>query len=129
MNKANKGSFRVSENWKNKKDTIRYGIYKSSVGNIYIASTGKGICNIQFGKVSEKEFRKNLICIKPGVSLEFSQLPDKIIDEMKRYWKGEQVKFLSPIDILEGTDFQRAVWEEWRKYLTVQYVPIRILPL
>ena len=43
-----------------------------------------------------------------------NDLGDKVISELKEYFNGQRKDFDLPL-IIQGTDFQRAVWEELRK--------------
>lgn len=78
--------------------------YKSPIGIINVLYTEEGVYKITLVKsIPEKYFeeRKN-------------DLGDKVISELKEYFKGKRKEFDLPL-IIQGTDFQRAVWEELRK--------------
>ena len=78
--------------------------YKSPIGIIDILYSEEGVYKITLVKSIPEDYfeeRKN-------------DLGDKVISELKEYFNGQRKDFDLPL-ITQGTDFQRAVWEELRK--------------
>ena len=78
--------------------------YKSPIGIIDILYSEEGVYKITLVKSIPEDYfeeRKN-------------DLGDKVISELKEYFNGQRKDFDLPL-IIQGTDFQRAVWEELRK--------------
>ena len=79
--------------------------YKSPIGVINILYSEEGIFRITLVENVPIDYyfeeRKN-------------DLGDKVISELKEYFNGQRKDFDLPL-IIQGTDFQRAVWEELRK--------------
>ena len=78
--------------------------YKSPIGIIDILYSEEGVYKITLVKSIPEDYfeeRKN-------------DLGDKVISELKEYFNGQRKDFDLPL-IVQGTDFQRAVWKELRK--------------
>lgn len=78
--------------------------YKSPIGIINILYAEEGVYKITLVKSIPEDYfeeRKN-------------DLGDKVISELKEYFNGQRKDFDLHL-IIQGTDFQRAVWEELRK--------------
>ena len=78
--------------------------YKSPIGIIDILYSEEGVYKITLVKSIPEDYfeeRKN-------------DLGDKVISELKEYFNGQRKDFDLHL-IIQGTDFQRAVWEELRK--------------
>ncbi|MEM2906316.1 MAG: methylated-DNA--[protein]-cysteine S-methyltransferase [Candidatus Bathyarchaeia archaeon] len=94
--------------------SIRYFTYSSPIGAVHVASTEKGLCSSALAG-TEVEFtfalRKASGLDAVRDDLFFSELKD----EFDAYFSGVKVEFTQPVDWLEGTVFQRSVWETMRK--------------
>ena len=78
--------------------------YKSPIGIINVLYAEEGVYKITLVKSIPEDYfeeRKN-------------DLGDKVISELKEYFNGQRKDFDLPL-IVQGTDFQRAVWKELRK--------------
>ena len=78
--------------------------YKSPIGIINILYAEEGVYKITLVKSIPEDYfeeRKN-------------DLGDKVISELKEYFNGQRKDFDLHL-IIQGTDFQRAVWKELRK--------------
>ena len=66
--------------------------------------------------IQKREFKITLVKSIPEDYFEErkNDLGDKVISELKEYFNGQRKDFDLPL-IIQGTDFQRAVWEELRK--------------
>ncbi len=96
-------------------EKIFWAAFGSSLGTLYVASTGKGVCKISIPASTKKEFfgwiRKHF----DGAEVEESADANKqIVAELERYCDGRLVQFRSKLD-LHGTEFQRKVWSELRR--------------
>ena len=84
---------------------IEYIIYKSPIGNIYIAADGEGICRIDLF-----EEHWNGFTAKNAVSLNTeNELCGKTQKELEEYFQGNRREFQVPLS-LKGTEFQKSVW-------------------
>ncbi len=86
-----------------------YTVYPWKFCDLYIVSTDRGLSNIEFGRVkTEKEFvsffknRFNITRDDAG----FKTLRLKL----DQYFQGLPVDFDEPVELLQGTVFQRKVW-------------------
>jgi methylated-DNA-[protein]-cysteine S-methyltransferase len=64
-----------------------------------IASDDEGICSVRFGGAAAQVDSPD-------------PLLARAIDELMRYFAGEQVTFTVPLSVPHGSDFERAVWRE-----------------
>ena len=78
--------------------------YKFPIGVIDILYSEEGVYKITLVKSIPEDYfeEKN------------NDLGDKAISELKEYFNGQRKDFDFPL-IVQGTDFQRAVWKELRK--------------
>jgi AraC family transcriptional regulator, regulatory protein of adaptative response / methylated-DNA-[protein]-cysteine methyltransferase len=92
---------------------IVYGTFKSSLGNVLIAATNKGVCFLQFGdnqvslvKLLEDEFARALLQRDESqITPWFEVLEDYLI--------GTSDKLELPLEV-HGTAFQLSVWQHLR---------------
>ena len=88
-------------------------IFPWTLTNLQLAATDKGVCCINFSKSSnldsfiQKIENKYSIPVKENDSA-FSEISEKLI----RYFAGQKVSFKGDVDLLQGTDFQKKVWEQ-----------------
>lgn len=78
--------------------------YESPIGIINVLYAEEGVYKITLVKSIPEDYfeeRKN-------------DLGDKVISELKEYFNGQRKDFDLHL-IIQGTDFQRAVWKELRK--------------
>ncbi len=89
--------------------------FETKIGQVYIASTEKGLCKISIPKESKKDFigwlRQHF---SPESVVENKSRNKDVIDQLNRYFNGKLVKFTCDIDI-RGTAFQLRVWKEISK--------------
>jgi AraC family transcriptional regulator, regulatory protein of adaptative response / methylated-DNA-[protein]-cysteine methyltransferase len=91
---------------------IGFCSFRSSLGTVLIAATGKGLCSVKLGDDAAK--------LKSLLAEEFSQaqlneeaLPD-FREKILSFIDGEASLARLPLDI-RGTVFQRRVWDELRR--------------
>ena len=93
-------------------------IYCSSVvtriGQVFVLSNEKGVTRIIFGV---KEFRNYLDGLGGAQIVEGGPAAE-MAREIELYFDGRLTEFSTPIDLTEGTPFQRSVWE---KLLDIPY--------
>ncbi|MDO5707951.1 MAG: methylated-DNA--[protein]-cysteine S-methyltransferase [Andreesenia angusta] len=78
--------------------------YDTNIGNIAIADNNSAITNICFAQEMDAS----------GFRLWETELINKASKEIIEYLSGERKEFDFPI-LMEGTDFQKSVWEELRR--------------
>lgn len=90
-------------------EPLYYSLYSWDVTDLYLAATPKGLCRIEFAnQVTPNEFLAR-IPTKFQVKKDDQVFAD-LRKELNQYFNGQEVKWTMPLDILEGTDFQRLVW-------------------
>jgi len=93
---------------------VRYFPYSSPLGVIYVASTENGLCSAALSGM-EADFRSTLRRVSGSDALRDDAFFLELKAELDAYFSGRRVDFMEPIDWLEGTVFQRSVWEALRK--------------
>lgn len=93
-------------------------VYYSSLesdllGPIYLASTEKGICAIDFN-LSERAFTRKLKKDFPCEIVKDDRKNRKALSQLREYLHGELMEFDLALD-LRGTRFQRKVWSVLRE--------------
>jgi len=93
-------------------------IYYSSVpsrllGTIFVASTQKGVCRIDF-HTTEKKFLAQLRKQILGKIVKDGGLNRRALTQLRKYLEGKLKQFDCPLD-MEGTAFQKRVWSALRK--------------
>lgn len=98
--------------WKNggKGVTIHWAVVATTLGDMLVAATSKGVCRLSFNE-DEAQLRRRF----PQAELaeggrEFSTLLQRAVDAVERPGTGRDI----PIDV-QGTAFQQAVWNALRE--------------
>ena len=103
---------------KRKKKKVYCSVLNSPLGEIYIASTDQGVCNISFGEGGKENFdswlAKNFLA-ENIVKAENEN--NKILRQLEEYFQGERTEFALDFDLI-GTPFQKRVWKQ---LLTIPY--------
>ncbi len=95
-------------------ETIYYSRFNSSLlKNVFVASTERGVCMVDFLK-SEKVFLSRLKERFPGKIIRDNQKNRNLLNELKKYLKGELQRFDCKLDF-RGTPFQKRVWSALAK--------------
>ncbi|MCI0662435.1 MAG: bifunctional DNA-binding transcriptional regulator/O6-methylguanine-DNA methyltransferase Ada, partial [Acidobacteria bacterium] len=94
--------------------SIKYATMKSTLGQLLVAATERGICSVTLGE-SDRELVDQLHVEFPRATIE----PDeRHLQERARiiidYLKGQLPHPRLPLDV-QGTAFQKRVWEELRR--------------
>lgn len=84
-------------------------IRKTLVGDIFIAQSSKGLCSLEFGRISERSFLQHLAeYLGPDVSFEMRSLP--IVEvQLDKYFAGKVTSFSLEVDLRRMTSFQKQV--------------------
>lgn len=111
--------------------TVRYSIHNTSFGDMFIASTEKGVCAIHF---IEDQCDTSLKWLEKFFSKE-NTIKDcdfnyPIFQEIEEYFCGKRKAFDFDIHII-GTDFQKNVWKvlldiEYGELYTYKDVALRL---
>lgn len=85
------------------------------LGDIFLAQSSKGVCRLEFGRVTERRFIQRLAeDFGPQASFEMRSLP--IVEvQLKKYLAGEATSFSLEVDIRRLTPFQRSVLRQTMK--------------
>jgi methylated-DNA-[protein]-cysteine S-methyltransferase len=94
--------------------TIYYSTIPSKlVGTIFVASTEKGVCRIDF-HTTEKDFLAQLKKQVPGRIVKGDGPNRRVLSQLRKYLEGKLKQFDCPLD-MEGTAFQKRVWSALKK--------------
>jgi len=95
---------------------ISFSWHKTYFGNFFIASTHKGICTVSFTGDDYNNSLNSLKKVFKGYTFkeEKNQWHLDVIGQLEEYFLGRRKVFDVPLH-LEGTPFQRAVWNELLK--------------
>lgn len=84
---------------------------KSSIGQITVASTDKGLCALHIGR--REDFKKWVDKNIKFANLTYYEAGNMhAVTQLQEYFTGRRKVFELDLDILTGTDFQRSVWAE-----------------
>ena len=100
-----------------KKKPLSYTIFKSPIGKIGVAVTPNGICRVALSIKKEWEFIQKLKSLHPSPKKQPDQLL-AIEKEFHLYFKKKLKSFTFPLDLTQGTPFQRSIWE---KLISIPY--------
>lgn len=93
---------------------VHFSIAKTSLGNVLVAATDKGICKIAFGDdpaALEAEFATEL---SGAERIEDAVRMAPFIEQVDAFLRGSRERFDLPLDI-SATDFQQRVWDALRQ--------------
>lgn len=99
-------------------ESLTYDILPTPVGLMGIAKTEKGLCNVQSRIKSEANYRGylgKLYSVRPNRN---AKKLAGIANQFEKYFNSELKAFSFPLDIVQGTPFQRKVW---RQLQTIPY--------
>ncbi len=93
-------------------DKIHYSCFDSPFGLVFVAKTIKGVCLVNFSKISEAVFLSILKTrFQKGATRDDNKLK-RIRNELFDYFNGHRVNFKALLDLSIGTKFQRKVWDK-----------------
>jgi AraC family transcriptional regulator of adaptative response/methylated-DNA-[protein]-cysteine methyltransferase len=93
--------------------TIRVAVAATTLGQMLVAATDKGLCAIEFGD-DDTEMLSRLRKRFPDAELNESDSFQGWVEDVVAYVDSSTGRLSLPLDI-QGTAFQRRVWEELRK--------------
>ncbi len=97
------------------KSKVYCSSFETRIGQIYVASTEKGVCKISIPRGSKKDFIQWLKESFPPEDVVENKSQNKdVIEQLNRYFTGKLAKFTCDIDV-NGTPFQLRVWKELSK--------------
>ncbi|TVL99046.1 MAG: hypothetical protein CV087_19635 [Candidatus Brocadia sp. WS118] len=95
--------------------------FSSPIGDVYVAKSAKGIRRVSFPHLTEEDFLHPFLqgissrSKDTGVSIEIQRNDSFLMAEtnvLKEYFYGKQVSFNFPLDLDQGTPFQKKVWKK-----------------
>ncbi|NIA28428.1 MAG: methylated-DNA--[protein]-cysteine S-methyltransferase [Actinobacteria bacterium] len=96
--------------------TIYYTTYPWKLTDLYLAATRTGLCKIGFAR--NRSVNDFLATISSGQAVQFEK-NEKAFASLKakldQYFLGEKTEFDEPLDLPDGTDFQKQVWDKIRE--------------
>lgn len=102
----------------NDQNTVHYGFLQTRLGTAALAATARGLCALAFTgadeaartawlddlrRVAGADLREDLIALSA------------YSDALTAFLDGSATAFDPPLDVLDGTPFQREVWEQLRR--------------
>jgi len=113
-------------------EKLFYSSFSSSLGRICLASTKKGICwlTVDVGK-KMNNLKEYLASRYQRIAVPAGDRRKDAATQLEAYLRGRLTKIKLPVDFIEGSDFQRLVWEETSKVpfgqvVTYKEIAIRI---
>lgn len=92
-----------------------YTAINSPVGQLYLASNARGLCALTLGDTARDNLFDYLQRTYPEGEIQASKPAlRQVIDQVDAYFQGDLTEFDLDID-LNGTEFQRRVWQELRR--------------
>ena len=101
-------------NWGAKMSQIFYSSIVTRIGQVFVISNESSVTRIIFGV---KEFRNYLEGLKDAQIFGGGPAAE-MAAEIEQYFDGRLTEFKTPIDLTEGTPFQKSVW---KKLLDIPY--------
>jgi methylated-DNA-[protein]-cysteine S-methyltransferase len=95
---------------------IRWHSFEASIGRIYVASSGRGLCRLTWHVSGSADFLQELVQRFPshGVTRD-AQAADETAREIQEYFAGRRRRFDIDLDLSALSDFERDVLEETRR--------------
>lgn len=95
-------------------ERIYYSSFDSPIlKKVYVASTHKGVCMVDF-LTSKEMFLRKLGKEFPGDIIRHDRKNQKVLVQLKKYLKGELKNFDCPLD-MKGTSFEKKVWSALKR--------------
>lgn len=100
----------------NNPEIIFFSSFFTSIGYVYIAKSAIGICQISFPYTAEKNPAHPFPISKHFGTHGKYQRNDSFLKQeieiLRKYFQGKQVSFDFPLDLGQGTPFQKRVWKK-----------------
>ena len=95
-------------------ETVYYSFFNSSLlGRVFVASTEKGVCAVDFLK-TEEAFLRKLKDKFAGEVVKDDRKNKKAVGQLRKYLNGGLQRFDCKLDV-KGTPFQKKVWSALAK--------------
>ncbi|MCE7947156.1 MAG: methylated-DNA--[protein]-cysteine S-methyltransferase [Chloroflexi bacterium CFX4] len=97
---------------------IKYGFYDTQIGIVLIAATARGVCAVRLCglEADTDRFSEEVAAFRAefsGATLEEDiHALQPYADQLVAYLEERSPSFCPPLDILQGTTFQREVWSQ-----------------
>lgn len=97
-----------------KKDIIATSVIKTPMGDMFAASTKKGICMLSYYDQGEQSIQKDLEKMKKFFNADIIPAHNKYFEclqkELNEYFERKRKEFTVPLQLV-GTPFQQSVWK------------------
>lgn len=100
--------------------TVRYGFFETQIGVVLLAATERGVCCIALcgtsrdGETATKRLAELHEIVRNATIIEDADAVQAYGDQLVAYLEHRSPAFCPPLDIIQGTTFQREVWAELR---------------
>ncbi len=100
---------------------IAFGFFETQLGFVLMAATERGLCMLRLcgSVITETQAQQKILELHGDYSQAvLEESPEKLqlyADQLVAYLEERSATFCPPLDIIEGTTFQREVWAELQK--------------
>ena len=101
-----------------KVESLTYDVLQTPVGLMGIAATSNGLCNVQSRIKDEADYFRYLSQLYSAEPDRNAKKMRRITDQIQKYFDHKIQNFSYPLDIVQGTSFQKKVW---RKLQSIPY--------
>ena len=98
----------------NFKDAVFLTNYDSKLGRIKLVASDKGLIRVSLPISGQDNFEKN-ISDKFEIKHERNDILTQACKELDEFFSYKRKNFTVPLDIQEGTEFQKQVWDQLQK--------------
>lgn len=91
-------------------DKIYYYKFSSPIGNIFVASTTRGICLVDLMNDSEHNFEKKIESRFHIIPVKDRSIFTEVEGAFKGFFDGTLKDFDLTLDLRQGTSFQKKIW-------------------
>lgn len=88
-----------------------YDFYDSPLGLFGLVATPRGLCEINTRPGGKNHFKNYLRNTYPEIPTEASDQLQPVVEQLDEYFAGKRKRFTCKLDLSQGTEFQRRVWE------------------
>ncbi|MCF7823867.1 MAG: methylated-DNA--[protein]-cysteine S-methyltransferase [Candidatus Marinimicrobia bacterium] len=94
---------------------LRYTATDSPVGRLYLAENNRYLCALSLGANAKESLFSYLRSVYPAADLQASKPAfSEVISQLNEYFANQRTDFDLPL-IMQGTAFQKSVWDELLK--------------
>ena len=95
-------------------EMVKYDSVRTPIGVVFVAMSGRGVCDVTFGKTSEAAYRRHLSRWALEVERDHAAVAS-VLDELDAYFTGRRRVFSMPMDVRHVSDFTARVLHETRR--------------